>query len=63
MLLRSIRISRTVPFLSKVTNIPMAQVGPSFHSWSKRLSELGYQDGLYPESTSSSYQSTSIPPY
>ena len=35
------RASRTVPFLSKVTNIPMAQ----------KLEELGYQDGLYPEST------------
>jgi len=34
------RASRTVPFLSKVTDIPMAQ----------RLSELGYEDGLYPES-------------
>ncbi|KEQ39871.1 carbamoyl-phosphate synthase, large subunit [Streptococcus mitis] len=44
------RASRTVPFLSKVTNIPMAQVATKL-ILGQSLSELGYQDGLYPEST------------
>ena len=43
------RASRTVPFLSKVTNIPMAQVATKL-ILGQSLSELGYQDGLYPES-------------
>ncbi|HGJ2121916.1 TPA: carbamoyl-phosphate synthase large subunit [Streptococcus pneumoniae] len=44
------RASRTVPFLSKVTNIPMAQVATKL-ILGQSLSELGYQNGLYPEST------------
>ncbi|MFC3931848.1 carbamoyl-phosphate synthase large subunit [Streptococcus dentapri] len=45
------RASRTVPFLSKVTNIPMAQVATKL-ILGQSLLELGYQDGLYPESDS-----------
>lgn len=44
------RASRTVPFLSKVTNIPMAQVATKL-ILGQSLSELGYQNGLYLEST------------
>ena len=44
------RASRTVPFLSKVTNIPMAQVATKL-ILGQSLEELGYQDGLYPESS------------
>ncbi|MGX7351336.1 carbamoyl-phosphate synthase large subunit [Enterococcus canis] len=43
------RASRTVPFLSKITGIPMAQVATQV-ILGKTLAELGYQDGLYPES-------------
>lgn len=43
------RASRTVPFLSKVTDIPMAQVATKL-ILGKSLAELGYADGLYPES-------------
>lgn len=42
------RASRTVPFLSKVTGIPMAQVATQL-ILGKTLPELGYEDGLYPE--------------
>lgn len=42
------RASRTVPFLSKVTGIPMAQVATQL-ILGKTLSELGYEDGLFPE--------------
>lgn len=42
------RSSRTVPFLSKVTNIPMANVATKLILGAK-LSELGYQEGLWPE--------------
>ncbi|MBM6994818.1 carbamoyl-phosphate synthase large subunit [Paenibacillus sp. DXFW5] len=44
------RSSRTVPFLSKVTNIPMANVATQCILGTK-LSDLGYQNGLWPEST------------
>ncbi|HEL1204492.1 TPA: carbamoyl-phosphate synthase large subunit [Streptococcus equi subsp. zooepidemicus] len=44
------RASRTVPFLSKVTNIPMAQVATKL-ILDQTLKDLGYQDGLYPESS------------
>ncbi len=44
------RASRTVPFLSKVTDIPMAQVATKL-ILGQSLAELGYQDGLYPESS------------
>lgn len=43
------RSSRTVPFLSKVTNIPMANVATQCILGTK-LSDLGYQNGLWPES-------------
>lgn len=43
------RASRTVPFLSKITNIPMAQIATKA-ILGQSLKELGYQDGLYPES-------------
>jgi carbamoyl-phosphate synthase large subunit len=43
------RASRTVPFLSKVTDIPMAQIATKLILGSS-LTELGYKDGLYPES-------------
>lgn len=44
------RASRTVPFLSKVTGIPMAQLATKAILGTK-LTTLGYQNGLYPEST------------
>ncbi|MGG5316272.1 carbamoyl-phosphate synthase large subunit [Enterococcus sp. AZ072] len=43
------RASRTVPFLSKITNIPMAQIATKV-ILGNSLEELGYKDGLYPES-------------
>lgn len=43
------RASRTVPFLSKVTDVPMAQVATKL-ILGQSLADLGYQDGLYPES-------------
>lgn len=43
------RASRTVPFLSKVTDIPMAQVATQL-ILGKCLTELGYEGGLYAES-------------
>ena len=43
------RASRTVPFLSKVTDIPMAQVATNL-ILGKSLAEQGYKDGLYSES-------------
>ncbi|WP_018753629.1 carbamoyl-phosphate synthase large subunit [Paenibacillus sanguinis] len=43
------RSSRTVPFLSKVTNIPMAKLATQCILGTK-LSDLGYKDGLWPES-------------
>ncbi|WP_019636207.1 carbamoyl-phosphate synthase large subunit [Paenibacillus fonticola] len=42
------RSSRTVPFLSKVTNIPMANLATQCILGSK-LKDLGYSDGLWPE--------------
>ncbi|WP_374018537.1 carbamoyl-phosphate synthase large subunit [Paenibacillus thiaminolyticus] len=42
------RSSRTVPFLSKVTNIPMANVATKLILGAK-LNGLGYQEGLWPE--------------
>lgn len=44
------RASRTVPFLSKVTNIPMAQVATRL-ILGETLADLGYEDGLYSESS------------
>lgn len=42
------RSSRTVPFLSKVTRIPMANLATQAILGNK-LKDLGYQDGLWPE--------------
>lgn len=41
------RASRTVPFLSKVTGIPMANLATKL-MLGKHLSQLGYQSGLHP---------------
>lgn len=41
------RSSRTVPFLSKITNIPMAQLAMRA-ILGEKLSDLGYQPGLQP---------------
>ena len=43
------RASRTVPFLSKVTGIPMAQVATRA-ILGEDLTEMGYPNGLYPTS-------------
>jgi len=43
------RASRTVPFLSKVTGIPMTQVATQI-MLGETLKEQGYQTGLWPES-------------
>ncbi|MBB6729595.1 carbamoyl-phosphate synthase large subunit [Cohnella zeiphila] len=42
------RSSRTVPFLSKVTNVPMANLATQAILGVK-LADLGYKDGLWPE--------------
>lgn len=42
------RSSRTVPFLSKITNVPMANVATKA-ILGQRLADLGYQTGLWPE--------------
>ncbi|MBP1992768.1 carbamoyl-phosphate synthase large subunit [Paenibacillus eucommiae] len=42
------RSSRTVPFLSKVTNIPMANVATRV-ILGQKLTEMGYSSGLWPE--------------
>lgn len=44
------RASRTVPFLSKVTGIPMAQLATQV-ILGQTLESLGYSGGLYPTST------------
>jgi carbamoyl-phosphate synthase large subunit len=44
------RSSRTVPFLSKVTDIPMAQVATRV-ILGEKLTEMGYAEGLAPLST------------
>ncbi|OTN76483.1 carbamoyl-phosphate synthase large chain [Enterococcus sp. 8G7_MSG3316] len=41
------RASRTVPFLSKVTEIPMAQIATKA-ILGEKITDLGYHDGLYP---------------
>ncbi|GAA0135859.1 carbamoyl-phosphate synthase large subunit [Paenibacillus sp. YSY-4.3] len=51
------RSSRTVPFLSKVTNIPMANVATQCILGTK-LKDLGYTDGLWPEAD---YVSVKVP--
>ena len=42
------RSSRTVPFLSKVTGVPMVQLAVKV-MLGERLADLGYATGLYPE--------------
>lgn len=44
------RASRTVPFLSKVTGIPMAQIATKA-ILGQKLKDLGFKNGLYPETT------------
>src|SRR5690606_3388492 len=51
------RSSRTVPLLSKVTNIPMANVATHL-ILGKKLTEMGYQSGLWPEDE---YVSVKVP--
>jgi len=51
------RSSRTVPFLSKVTNLPMANLATKAILGTK-LAELGYSDGLWPEDN---YVSVKVP--
>ncbi|MDF2937824.1 MAG: large subunit of carbamoyl phosphate synthase [Paenibacillaceae bacterium] len=51
------RSSRTVPFLSKVTKIPMANVATRV-IMGQTLKELGYTEGLWPEDT---YVSVKVP--
>ena len=51
------RSSRTVPFLSKVTTIPMANLAMQAILGTK-LKDLGYQEGLWPESK---YVSVKVP--
>ncbi|OUM95906.1 MAG: carbamoyl phosphate synthase large subunit [Thermobacillus sp. ZCTH02-B1] len=42
------RASRTVPFLSKVTNVPMANLATQA-ILGRKLADLGYKEGLWPE--------------
>lgn len=42
------RSSRTVPFLSKVTNVPMANVATRI-IMGQKLADMGYENGLWPE--------------
>ncbi|MBM7565741.1 carbamoyl-phosphate synthase large subunit [Paenibacillus sacheonensis] len=51
------RSSRTVPFLSKVTNIPMANLATQAILGTK-LTDLGYTEGLWPEDE---YVSVKVP--
>ncbi|MDQ0059431.1 carbamoyl-phosphate synthase large subunit [Paenibacillus harenae] len=51
------RSSRTVPFLSKVTNLPMANLATQAIMGTK-LADLGYTDGLWPEDE---YVSVKVP--
>ncbi|WP_219836379.1 carbamoyl-phosphate synthase large subunit [Paenibacillus sp. R14(2021)] len=51
------RSSRTVPFLSKVTNIPMANLATQA-ILGKKLADLGYTEGLWPEDD---YVSVKVP--
>lgn len=51
------RSSRTVPFLSKVTKIPMANVATRV-IMGEKLADMGYQTGLWPEDD---YVSVKVP--
>ncbi|CAG7621231.1 carbamoyl-phosphate synthase large subunit [Paenibacillus allorhizosphaerae] len=51
------RSSRTVPFLSKVTKIPMANVATRV-IMGEKLSDMGYETGLWPEDD---YVSVKVP--
>ncbi|GIP25207.1 carbamoyl-phosphate synthase large chain [Paenibacillus sp. J23TS9] len=51
------RSSRTVPFLSKVTTIPMANLATQA-ILGKKLKDLGYEEGMWPESE---YVSVKVP--
>ncbi|EXX91615.1 carbamoyl phosphate synthase large subunit [Paenibacillus darwinianus] len=51
------RSSRTVPFLSKVTNVPMANLATKA-ILGEKLADLGYKQGLWPEDE---YVSVKVP--
>lgn len=51
------RSSRTVPFLSKVTNLPMANLATKAIMGTK-LADLGYEEGMWPEDE---YVSVKVP--
>jgi carbamoyl-phosphate synthase large subunit len=51
------RSSRTVPFLSKVTSVPMANLATQA-ILGKKLTQLGYSEGLWPENE---YVSVKVP--
>lgn len=51
------RSSRTVPFLSKVTKIPMANVATKL-IMGQKLADMGYENGLWPEDE---YVSVKVP--
>src|SRR5690606_10228923 len=51
------RSSRTVPFLSKVTNVPMAQLATRA-ILGEKLKDIGYENGLWPEDE---YVSVKVP--
>ncbi|TVY09570.1 carbamoyl-phosphate synthase large subunit [Paenibacillus cremeus] len=51
------RSSRTVPFLSKITNIPMANVATRA-IMGEKLADMGYETGLWPEDD---YVSVKVP--
>ena len=48
------RASRTVPFLSKVTGVPMVRLAVNVHARARRCSEQGYAGGLWPRRSRSS---------
>lgn len=51
------RSSRTVPFISKVTNVPMVDLATAC-TIGKKLKDMGFGTGLYPES---SYHAVKVP--
>ncbi|WP_128895085.1 carbamoyl-phosphate synthase large subunit [Longirhabdus pacifica] len=51
------RSSRTVPFLSKITDIPMANIATKV-ILGQKLEQLGYKEGLWPEAD---YVSVKVP--
>ena len=41
------RASRTVPYISKVTGVPMVRPGHQGDAWATSCVDLGYGTGLY----------------